>query len=459
MKSYPVILILLLSLLTFSCSDSLTDIGKNTLSGSDSIIVKGDTFHLSSSTVFVKSITSQPDSFLLGTFYDTKFGTIRAEILAQLNCPVGFKFPKNSVPDSAKIFLSYYSCFGDTLSPIDINIYEMNKDTLSYSGVYPSDTLPSYFSDRSIKLGEQLFKAGQNSSNRKTATFKMDNTFLKRFFDDSHYNSKSAFTNFFKGIYVTANFGASTLLNIGRKQINLIYYYHYPSNVTKDIHGKDSTVYISDYLTFPASKEVRQVNCIQHPDRSSVVLPNDQLNYISSPANLQTQITLRLNDIKNKLNTGVNGKKLTINSALLRVDVTNTEEDTVHHPVVKYVLLVKESLRDSVFLNKELPYDTRSVLATYTSALKYGSTTEYEHYYTFNVAKLLANELKNATPGSPIPALKLRLIPVAVGTTSSSSGTVSISSVKQQYLMGAVTIKSAQNTSSPMRLSVVYSGF
>ena len=127
MKSYPVILILLLSLLTFSCSDSLTDIGKNTLSGSDSIIVKGDTFHLSSSTVFVKSITSQPDSFLLGTFYDTKFGTIRAEILAQLNCPVGFKFPKNSVPDSAKIFLSYYSCYGDTLSPIDINIYEMNK--------------------------------------------------------------------------------------------------------------------------------------------------------------------------------------------------------------------------------------------------------------------------------------------------------------------------------------------
>ena len=458
MKSYPVILLFLLSFLTFSCTDTLTDIGKNTLSNSDSIIVKGDTFHLSSSSVFVKSITSQPDSFLLGTFYDTKFGTIRAEILAQLNCPVGFKFPANAVADSAKIYLSYYSCFGDTLSPIDVNIYEMNKATFSYTGVYSSDTLPSYFSDRSIKLGERIFKAGPNSSTRKSISFKMDNSFLTRFKNDTYYNSTSAFTNFFKGLYITANFGAATLLNIGRQQLNLLYYYHYPAYKLKDINGNDSIVMVNDYLTFPASKEVRQVNCIQHPDRSSVVL-NDQVNYISSPANLQTQVTLRLNDIRTKLNAGVNGKKLTINSALLRVDVTDTDQDTLLHPVVKYLLLVKESLKDSVFENKELPTDTRSVLATYTVSLKTGSTTEYEHYYTFSVAKLIANELKNAKDKANIEPLNLRLIPVAVGTTTSSSGTTSISSVKQQYLMGAVSVKSAQNTNSPMRLSVVYSGF
>lgn len=458
MKSYPVILLFLLSFLTFSCTDTLTDIGKNTLSNSDSIIVKGDTFHLSSTTVFVKSITSQPDSFLLGTFYDTKFGTIRAEILAQLNCPVGFKFPPNAIADSAKIYLSYYSCFGDTLSPIDVNIYEMNKATFSYTGVYASDTLPSYFSDRSIKLGERIFKAGPNSSTRKSISFKMDNAFLTRFKDDTYYNSTSAFTNFFKGLYITANFGASTLLNIGRQQLNLFYYYHYPAYKLKDIHGNDSTVMVSDYLTFPASKEVRQVNCIQHPDRSSVVL-SDQTNYISSPANLQTQVTVKLNDIKTKLNAGVNGKKLTINSALLRVDVTDTEQDTLLHPVVKYVLLAKETAIDRIFNNKELPIDTCSVLATYTTALKTGSTTEYEHYYTFSVAKLIANELKNAPKDKPIQPLNLRLVPVAVGTTTSSSGTTSISSVKQQYLMGAVSVKSAQNTTSPMRLSIVYSGF
>ena len=132
MKSYPVILIFLLSLFISSCTDTLTDIGRGTLSYSDSIIVKTATFHISSSTMFVKSITSQPDSFLLGTFNDTIFGTIKAEILAQLNCPKGYTYPAGTVADSAKIFLSYYSCFGDTLSPMDVNIYEMNLKTFSY---------------------------------------------------------------------------------------------------------------------------------------------------------------------------------------------------------------------------------------------------------------------------------------------------------------------------------------
>ena len=286
----------------------------------------------------------------------------------------------------------------------------------------------------------------------------MDDAFTKRLSNDTYYSSTTAFTNFFKGLYITANFGAATLLNIGRQQLTLMYFYHYPAYKLKDIHGNDSTVMVSDYLTFPASKEVRQVNCIQHPDRSSVVFSN-QVNYISSPANLQTQVTLRLNDIRTKLNAGVSGKKLTINSALLRVDVTDTEQDTVLHPIVKYVLLVKESAIDRFFNNKELPSDTCSVLAAYTTYLKTGSSTEYEHYYTFSVAKLIANELKMAKDKAIIEPLNLHLVPVAVGTTTSSSGTVSISSVKQQYLMGAVTVKSAQNTSSPMRLSVVYSGF
>ena len=137
--------------------------------------------------------------------------------------------------------------------------------------------------------------------------------------------------------------------------------------------------------------------------------------------------------------------------------MTNTEQDTVLHPIVKYVLLVKESAIDRFFNNKELPSDTCSVLAQYNSA-QIGTTGVYEQYYTFNVAKLIANELKNAPKNSTIPPLNLRLIPVAVGTTTTST-TTSITSGKQQYLMNAVTIRSGQNSSSPMKLNMVYSGF
>jgi len=470
MKSYPVILIFLLSLFISSCTDTLTDIGRGTLSYSDSIIVKTATFHISSSTMFVKSITSQPDSFLLGTFNDTIFGTIKAEILAQLNCPKGYTYPAGTVADSAKIFLSYYSCFGDTLSPMDVNIYEMNLKTFSYTGSYASDINSAEYCDRSIKLSERIFKASKNSSTRKTIAFKLDNSFVNRFKNDAYYNQDSTFTKFFKGIYITANFGSATLLNIGREQLNLIYYYHYPGYKLKDIHGNDSTVYINRTLTFPASKEVRQVNCIQYPDRNTVVAPKDTVTYLASPANLYTEINLPLDLIKTTTASYTKGKKLTINSAMLHVNVTNTATDTILHPVAKYVLLIKDSGQsiDNFFKVNSLPVDTSSVLGRYTIA-QIGTSSNYERYYSFDIAKLIANELKNSkNSATPATSIKLRLIPVAVGTvTNSSTGSVSISTVKQQYLMNAVTLRSGKEinpnsgdpVTAPMTLKLIYSGF
>jgi hypothetical protein len=274
--------------------------------------------------------------------------------------------------------------------------------------------------------------------------------------DSTHYKSNDTFNQFFGGMYINTQFGASTLLNLGA--INLVYYFHYTYK-TKKNNGGDSTVIVKDKLPFSANSWVRQVNRIQYPDRKTVVKLSPEKNYLSSPANLQTKVTLNLDSVQKKLTAGINGKKLTINSALLRVDVTDTEQDTVLHPVVRYVLLVKESAINRFFNNKETPSDTCSVLAQYTSALKTGTTNAYEHYYTFSVAKLIANELKNASKGMTIPSLNLRLIPVAVNMSTSSNGSVTISSVKQQFLMSGTTILSGSNTTSPMRLKVVYSGF
>lgn len=459
MKSYPVILLFILSLFVSSCTDSITDIGKKILSPSDSIMIGTDTFHLSTKTIFVDSIFSRPDSFLLGTFHDLKFGEIKADILAQVNCPVGFKFPANSAVDSAKISVIYYTCFGDTLSPLDLNIYEMNKQTFSYMGLYASNLNPLDYSDRSIKLGERIIRAGQNSSVAKVINFKLDTSsdFVKRLGKDSYFSSTSTFLTAFKGIYITANFGASTLLNVGL--INLRYFYHY-TYPTKNINGGDSIATVNDYITFPANSEVRQVNRIEHPDRKTVVQPLEGLNYIASPANLQTQVGVPLKKIHDKLEAGINGKKLTINSAMLRVDVAETDQDTVSHPVVKYLMVIKESAIDRFFNNKELPSDTCSV-AVGISSEEIGTTGTYRYFYSFNISKLIANELKlaNTKKINPVDNLNLRLIPVSIGTTTSSSGTVSVTSVKQEFLMQAITIQSGKNTTSPMRINMVYSGF
>jgi hypothetical protein len=461
MKSYPLILLFLLSLFVYSCSDNLANVGSGIQPSSDQIKIGTDTFHVTTEDVFVDFMNSRPDSFLLGAFYDTKFGSTQADILAQVNCPEGFKFPSNAVADSAAVVMYYKTWFGSKYSLLDVNIYEMNKGTFNYTSLYSTNLDLTAYTDRSVKLGEKIFSAKDAAPIRADSTairFKLSNDFVKRFFDDSHYSSTKTFLDFFKGLYITANYGSATLLNVS--QIDLRYYYHY-TYTTKNINGGDSIATRNTYLVFPANSEVRQVNRFQHNDRASVVQHRDSVNYIASPANLQTRVNIPLNRIQQHINKGISGKKLTVNSALLKVEVTETELDTALHPVVKYILLVKESAKNRFFNKREFPSDTCAVRGDYTST-QIGTTGVYRHYYTFNIANLIVRELKNAAESGTLPAenLKMLLVPIKIATTtSSSSGVTSYVSVKEDYLMSAVTIRSGRNAYSPMRINVVYSGF
>lgn len=461
-----------MSFLVFSCTDTLTNIGSGIQPASDQITIGTDTFHLKTETVFVDSIFSRPDSFLLGTFYDTKFGTVQADILAQVNCPVGFKFPPNAIPDSASVVLYYRTWFGSQYSPLDVNVYELNKTIFDYSSLYPSNLNPDFYTDRSVKLGERIFTAHDVVVLSNDSTYqgwrrkiKLSDDFVNQFFKDSYYTSTSKFLNFFKGIYVTANYGAASLLTIN--QLDLNYYYHY-TYVTKNISGGDSIVTVKNNVVFPANSEVRQVNRFTHNDRRSVVQIRDSVNYISSPANLQTRVYIPLSRIKKHMDAGINGKKLTVNSALLRVDVTETEQDTAsQHTPVRYLLLIKESAKDRFFINRELPSDTCAIRGDYT-AEEIGLTGVYRYYYSFKISKLIANEI--LIHGSSVPEnMAMRLVPVKIATSTSSSGTVSYESVKEDYLMSAVTIRSGNvieakdakdnKPTLPMCIKLVYSGF
>jgi hypothetical protein len=456
MKSYPIIL-LFLSLFVFSCTDNLSDIGSGIQPTSDQISIGTDTFHLTSETAFVDFVYSKPDSFLLGNYYNTKFGSTQADILAQVNCPVGFKFPPLSVPDSASVVLVYYSWYGNQYSPMDVNIYEMNKSTFSYSSLYPSNLDPTVYTDRSLKLSERIFtakKAGVVPTDSNSVRFPLSPDFVQRFFNNTDFSSTSNFLKQFKGIYITANYGASTLLNVSK--IYIYYYYHY-TYTTKNVHGGDSIVKVNNSLPFPANSEVRQVNRFVHSDRAALVKPAANVNYVASPANLNTLIGIPLNRIQKRMDIGIANKKVTINSAMIKMQATNVTEDTVSAPTVRYMLLIKESAINRFFNNKELPSDTCAVLGGHANGLVAYSSTLYEDYYSFSVAKLIAHELKVAKDKNvtPVEKLNMRLIPVQV--TFDTSG--NITSVKHEYIMSAVTLLGAKDPDSPMRINVVYSGF
>jgi len=455
MKSYYFIL-LFLSIFVISCNDDLTDLGVGIRPLSDSITIGTDTFHLSSENVFVPYIISRPDSFLLGNFYDEKFGSTQADILAQVQGPIGinFKYPENSVPDSAVVRLYYRSWIGDNFSPMEINIYEMNGDIFEYSKPYKTNLDLGLYCDKKILLGTKVFTA-KDANKTTTAThisIKLDTVdFVKRFFNvqPKTFSTDSSFLSFFKGMYISTNFGSSTLINV--RHIDLDYYFHY--DYTKP--GDDTLTRVSNLLTFPANSEVRQVNRFMHPDTTFIkqkLALEDTVNYVSSPANIQTKVTLPMKRMQDRIKAKIKDKLQTLNSALLNVEVTDVDERLLPQPIVKYMLLIKKSSVDRFFSNGELPTDTCAILAPYSASL-ISNTSLYKRYYTFNVAKLMANEFKlNKNIDNNY---EMMLVPVRVTFDSSNN----VTAVKQEFLMSSVIFKSATNSLSPMRINMVYSGF
>jgi hypothetical protein len=462
MKSYPILLILLLSAFTFSCTDSLTDLGKGIQPSSDQIQIGADTVHLTTENVPIDSVmmTMNPDSFLLGTYEKNGnvYGSTRADIYAQIYAP-NFVWKKGYTPDSAKVFMYYNSYFGDSYSPMEVSIYRITGPTFGYSTPYPTNLDPTVYtntSDTSLLMGKKVFtarNAATPTTTQTTVSIPLSKYFaINRFFPDTaktDYYSPENFLKFFKGMYITTNYGSATMLNVSK--LALLYYYHYTYTYKKS-NGVDSVSTVNDVLTFPASDDVRQINRFTHYGSTMLNL-DESNNYIVSPANMQTRVIIPMKSIQQKLNEKIAGnKKQVINNASLQVDVANVNAatDTLAMPAVKYLLLIKESAINRFFTKKELPSDTCAIIGTYTQA-EIGTTGTYKYYYTFGASGLIANELKKNPSNEK---LNMRLIPVKV--TYNSSG--NITAVTNQTIMSGVTIKSGKSD-TPMSLKLVYSGF
>jgi len=439
-------LLVLVAIFFYSCADDLTDVGVSIQPGSDEISIGVDTFHVITEDVFVESISTRQDSFLLGNFCNEKYGSTTADLFAQLDCPEGYKFPVNALPDSAFVYLYYTTWFGDDYSPLDVSIYEMNKKTFEFGDKYYSNLDVSEFTDQTQLLSRRVFTAkGVSGSTLKIVKFPMPKSLVDRLSVDSIYASSETFLKSFGGLYITTKLGSAAILNIN--EINMRYYYHHV--ISKN--GTDTTIVTP--ISFPANEWVRQVNRYVHSDRAEMVKHTSDVNYIASPANINTRVRIPLSKMKQHMDTITSGKELTINSALLNVEVTEVDDATLAVPITSYLLLIKEDSIDNFFNNKKLPDDTYAVLGAYTATLN-NSTGEYDYYYRFNTAKLIATEIKNKSYLKN-DYLNMRLVPVRVKFDSNNS----VTEVKHQFLMTGVTVRSGSNSVSPMRINAVFSGF
>lgn len=479
--------------LSVACKGDSVTSGESLLGESDHIIVGCDTFAITSGIVAARDIYTTPDSFLLGEC-DSPFGTIHADILAQFTCPTGFVYPANSEVDSVCLFFYYNSWHGDGNTPMSLSVYEMDKQTFSYATAYSHNiNVEDYvtISDaNSVLDGKRYLSASKpTDSVYNSGTYgyvpyvrmKLSNDFAKRLFAANDYSSLEAFCNQFKGLYIQSDFGSATLLHV--KDINMALYYHFTYNKA----GRDTTV--NDVKGFYANSEVRQVNryIYINEDMESLRADSATVNYIVSPANLYTRVSLPIKQMSEtilaKLSQGKTEGDVRpyINKAGLSLEVLNVRDrytepsyDNWAQPS-QHMLLIKESAVDRFFSKREMPSDTCAILGTLVTVTTSSDST-YSNY-SYDLSELLTQVIRNIEADTiDVPEkLDMLLVPVSVGNGSStsnssydyysyyygysSSSSSSITSVKHEQTVSATVIRSAQDAEHPLSLEVVYSGF
>ena len=457
---------LLAALLTCfsSCKDDVVSSGSAVLESEDSIIVRADTFSLTSSLVRGRSVTATPDSFMIGEM-DSKYGHLHADLLAQLACPVGFQYPENAELDSVCIFLYYSYAYGDQNAPLAMNAYAMDRGTFSYNEPLPSDTAISTYcslEDSTCLLTHPVIVTAKRYTDSTysssgtyvpTISLRLNDQWAKKLFAANDYSSQEAFNKQFGGVYITSEFGGSTLLSIAGVSMGI--YYHFPY-----VRAGVDTIIESDMKGLYANREVRQLNRYQWQESDLIALEqNTDTNFIISPAHIYTQISLPMAAMKDAITQTVGTRRAYVNRAHLSLPVLNyytgsasqiTRDDWAQP--AQNMLLIRKSDLDRFFSDEIALSDSIAMYATLQSSTDTLDVTTYS--YEFDLSTVLTKQLREDRYGT----LDMLLVPVTVATTTTSSS-ASIVDVAYNQSLTATEIYSAQHPQYKLELEVVYSGF
>ena len=469
-KNKPFItIVLLLATLVVGCQENNSiSAGASTLPDND-IRVMSDTFAVTSQLDSCVAISLTPDSFLLGEC-DTHFGTIKADILTQLACPEGFVYPggETAVVDSICLYLYYKNWYGDGKTPLGITVYEMDKQSLQENASYPNNLQISDYcslaesahivTDSKIVVPatpSDSSYSSQNDTYVPTIRIKLTDEFAQRFFAIKDFDSQKAFNQLFKGLYICSDFGASNVLYIN--DITMTVFYHFTMN-----RAQLNDTIIHDTRSFYANEEVRQVNRFTYPNRQSILQQYSQVkdtNYIVSPANIYTELTVQMDEIYNRIDAQLGDTaayRVYINRADLTVDVlysdsvTDRPRDNWDAPASHMMLIQKEKMAEFFSTNKT-PSDSVAIITSLSATTDSLSNVIYQ--YSYDLSDMLTKQIRSE---QKVDQLTFVLVPVAI-TTNSSTG--AILSVKPLQTISATCIRSANNPDIPMDIEVVYAGF
>jgi hypothetical protein len=438
----------------FSCNDD-NILGLSIQPGKDKISVAYDTVLVTSKTVFLDSVYMKNSIAALGEFKDHTFGTSKSDYMGQLYCARNFSFPDDvNQIDSAYIYLYYNSWYGDSTALHHVNVYELDNP-LDADQTYYSNTDVSKYCSMDKLIAEGTFTTGDlysTDSVRELSTYQpcvkipVSMDLADRFFKDAKnypekFKTPEAFKKYFNGIYVTTDYGDGSILYVTKTSLELCY----DTWVENSTNGeRDSFVIGGSY--FPITREVKQVNRVEHPDLSSyITTSSDSIDYIYSPAGMFTKVTVP-DTLFTKDSGLLSGK--TISS--LRMTVLATQLDDSWNYALsppKTLLLISESEVKSFFQNFELNDGINSFLASYDSTKE-----DYVFDMTAYAQKMIHKMDGTGDTSDFTPFTDMILIPVAVVQNDDGDD------IRVDHLItpSAVKVRSGSHPYQPMMLQVLY---
>jgi len=389
-----------------------------------------DTFSLLTSVLEEDSIRTDLSSRnLLGLYNDPIFGLESASIYTQVILTgTSVDFGVGSTLDSIVLTLDYAGLYGDTASPMSINVYELSDDIESSTDYYSN----SYLAYNPTAIGSLTFTP--NLSDSLDLTFdtlmykphlriKLNNTFGQSIMNADVNGSNdladnSTFKAFMKGLYLTtvdsvsnstlaSGEGSVAYLDMNSSLSTLTMYYNDTSSYSFAINSEGEK-----YSRFDHNYTGTDV--AEHLANSGT--KNVDRTYISSMAGVKTKVEIP--NIKDLSDEG----DVIINKAEITFTVENGSEGNFDEFISSLSLVGINETGEAVFLPDFFEgvdyyggvYDasTNSYkfnISRHIHDLVHSTTTDYGMYLVANSSSIASNRSVISSENSPNFRIKLEI--------------------------------------------------
>jgi len=371
----------------YACTDETIGVS---LTDTTSSVIEDSSFVITGQSVLNNRIQMRTSTKMLGELQADGFGHLTASAVTQWMpaWTIDTSGVKTEWIDSCRLKLRMplqYGFTGDSLAPMRLNVYRLNKQLTS--PIY-SDFDPTGYYDEDDLLASASYSptsgwleiTSDYSDTVRTISVPMPTTLAQELFEAYKTNpdlfaSPKSFAEEFPGIYITNSYGSGHVLNVKSTELDVYYKQHVQLTDTTD------TIYPCQSQSYLASTpEIISDNIISLDIDNQVTQMVDNGDAIVlAPAGYEVQVRFPIQDIIDSYQANVGNNLAVINKLELElpVEVPETEYD-IEPPT--YMLMVKTSLKDNFINGDSLTNNKDSFYAVYNAKKKVYSFSGLRDY-------------------------------------------------------------------------------